>query len=156
MYLNPIGPLRPDLVSSYRRVAGAVGPTGEQAGTIEQLYSNLPAFVDHATRGVSDRLEFVPATGEQVAQTDTCYVDGLMPAQFPPGWSAGDSFTYQGVAYLIDYDGRGAFPDIQPYDVVTRGSDNYLVLQATRYTDAQPLLILHLNFGRAWPLTAPA
>jgi hypothetical protein len=89
-----------------------------------------------------------------VEQTDTGYVDGLMPASFV-GAEPGDVVEVNGVNYIVDYDGRGAFPDIQPFDVATRGSDNYLVLQATRYTDVFPVMILHLNFGRAWPLTNP-
>lgn len=141
--------LRPDTIDVWRKIPGAAGPTGNVATTPTKLYSQIPALVDHATRGASDNLQFVGPTGEQVMQTDLGFIDGVMPAKFV-GLSPGDSFTYQGIEYIVGPNGRGAFVDVQPFDVIVRGTDRYIVLQATRYTDVFPVLQLHLNFGRAW------
>lgn len=141
--------LRPDAIDVWRKVPGATTQTGGQLSTPTKLYRGLAALLDNATRGVSDRLQFAGPTGEQVEQTDLGFVDGLMPANFV-GLNPGDSFTYQGFTYVVAANGRSAFPDIQPFDVVVNGTDVYLVLQATRYYDVEPVLQLHLNFGRAW------
>ena len=141
--------LNPDLIDVWRKVPGAVGPTGNPSTTPTQLYSQIAAFIDHATRGVSDKLEFTLPGGEIALQTDICFVDGLMPAQFARS-NPGDTVTVNGIAYVVAPNGRGAFIDVQPFDVVVRGTDRYLVLQATRYGDVEPSLQLHLAFGKAW------
>ena len=147
--------LRPAVVSVYRKVLGAVGPTGNQTTTVALLYSNVNALVDHATRGVSDKMIFEPQTGVMAEQTDLCFVDGLMPAQFYPA-QPGDTVIVNGTAYIVSPDGNGAFIDVQPFDIVVHGTDRYLVLQATRYGDVVPCIQLHLNFGRAWMDALPS
>lgn len=141
--------LRPDAIDVWRKVPGAVGPTGNTETTPTKTYAGLACLIDHATRGVSDRLEYASPTGEMVPQTDLCFIDGLMPAKFV-GKNPGDSVTVNGVRYVVAPNRRGAFVDVVPFDVVVRGADRYLVLQATLYGDVFPVLQLHLNFGRAW------
>lgn len=142
--------LNPSLIDVWRRVPGdTVGPTGGVINTPTQIYSQIPAFVDHATRGVSDKLEFSMPTGEMVEQTDIGFLDGLVPQQFA-GYNPGDTVTVDGIDYIVDAEGRGAFPDVQPFDVIVHAGNSYLVLQSTRYDDVEPSIQLHLNFGRAW------
>lgn len=138
--------MRPDLVDVWRKVPGAAGPTGNVATTATQIYAAIASLVDH---GANDRLQFSMATGEVVPQTDQCFVDGVMPARFP-GAAPGDTVTIDGIDYVVDRNGRAAFIDVRPFDVVVLGTDRYLVLQVSSYTDVLPVQILQLNFGRAW------
>lgn len=141
--------LRPELVSAYRKTPGTPGLDGNITPTVALTYSDLPALIDHAARGVSDKLEYVDPTGQMVNQTDLCFVDGLMPYQFV-GYTAGETVTVNGIAYIVNSEATGAFVDIQPFDVVVHGTNRYLVLQATPYVLVEPCIQLHLNFGRAW------
>lgn len=140
--------LRPNQLTVKRQTKSAVGPTGLPAVTTSTTYTDLPALIDQAPR-VAGKVEFSIA-GEVIEETDYGFVDGLMPRYFA-GLNPGDSFTHNGFTYVVAANGRAAFPDIKPYDVVVREDGTaYLVIGANEYYDVLPMMMLHLNFGRAW------
>lgn len=143
--------LRPDVVDVWRKdPSGGVGPTGNPVTmTPTKTYAAIAALVTRARATITDRLQFTAPTGEMVPQTDVCFIDGLLPPSFP-GKNPGDTITVNGVSYVVAQNGRAAFVDVAPFDVVQRGTDRYLVLQVSEYSEVMPVLQLALHFGRAW------
>lgn len=143
--------LHPDQIDVWRLVEGAVGLTGNKTKTPTKIITALPCYLSHAMTG-SEPLMFPAQSGEMVPETDSTVIDGLNAtqcAEINPEYAPGDTLVLNGISYKVAYNARGAFPDVQPFDVVVCGGNSYLVLFARGYYDLLPTLQLHLAFGRA-------
>ena len=143
--------LHPDLADVWRVEMGTPGLTGNPGRTPTKIQSQIPCYVTH-TMAAGATLSFPDQTGELVEQTDSCVLDGLTLAQVlsvNPEAAPGDVIAYNGLNYVVSYNLRGAFLDIQPFDVFVKGADVYLILRVGLYTDLLPSQALSLAFGKA-------
>ena len=140
--------LRPNTVKVERRGTGPIGPDGTPDHSPSTIYTTLNCLIDPVPTG---ELRYADPAGAFIAQSDVLFADGLMPSRIPTGTLPGQSFTLNGVLYVVAMNGRGAFPDIRQYDRITREDGAmFLVLVADRYSDVAPLLEARLAYGKSW------
>jgi hypothetical protein len=145
--------LRPNIATVDRQAQAGVSLTGEPKRVgITTVYGALPCMIDSLPVGSKTGGDLQLAVeGVVYIATDVGFFDGLGSQKIPVGKNPGDMFTYNGVAYKVSGNGRGAYPDILPSDRITdeRGRP-FLVLATAQYYDILPNMQVRLAFGRAW------
>ncbi len=139
--------LRPNTAVVARQQSSGTSNTGSPVPAAPlEVYSGLVCLIDAISALRS--FELVSGGGSEPVTIGghMLVADGANITGTP-----GSPVTVNGVAMVISANGRGAFPDVQKGDKITKeDGTEYLVIGVHQYTDVAPNLQAELQLGKAW------